>query len=1054
MDPQLGIDRARPFAFVDRLPRGTVEEVGQYEKVRDRQVLLNELWWSYCDRIGHPEWKPQEAERDKWVTETWDEREQRRRKQPAALEAFNQKVDERNAAAAAAAGERLSRAHQVLADIRKRDAARKAELLPVLNTLMVDFDEKREREQRAEREDLEGVEQAARRVIEAELADAVRQLMVEESESLKLAREKIEIREEEEMNRQRELELQRAREEEERELAKARAEEEDRARKREEEEEKKRKEQEEKDRKARERREKLKAERERRKSIEEEAAQRRDSRRRSSLSRDPKDLRRGSLAMQMDMRRDEAREKRLQRQEADMKAYLEKLQAKVREVKDKEAVLRLLKETAEELGSEVIFDCSVYIAVNSDGELHYKYASPNSSPVLRAGHEKLPIAQHPECPTVKHAVTAKETIVFPAVLADPPDGCADIVRVGTKEGRGTGDFFSTPIFDAAKDVAAVLSADTLSQLNGQQHESTLKDGEEDSYLGEPPLPAVSITDPIRDFLVAVAALLSDAYVRGFTPRVSECGTISDLYAQLTKSVTQLLGDGTSCYIAMMPCANGESLTVVAHDGSIEPHPSNVVGKSLKRTDSSPSFKLPTEPGKWDYCADVIKDDAIRSYRGDVEKKNQYLLLLPVLVRHKGGLAVGGVVGVEGPSEKPLSDDQIGQVIEVVAQLNDTRPKLMKGRLCKQLAAQCVQWCQALSGCQHVYLACRDSLLWPDGVGPEGDAETKQMRYVAASKSQKWVVGKTLAQEEGVTWSVLGKGTNVRHIPDVKKEQTVHYLRKHEEEGEPQGQLLVAPILSGKGEPFGAIYMDTVAWEEGKKNFTKADIEMMEAAAKIMGMLLDKLDSGEDVLQPEDGEQELLIETEFSAGPVRFLKLVWLNVVQQLNAMKRDEFLEIGKYNKPPDAIPPVCAASCIVTGAKPKAVKEWEQTRKRFKHERVKKMSTFDPTKGKPPRAFFARAKKMIKGCTVDFVARAGSKPVSLVFFWTYVNVQLRYASVRLRKLYEQGQLELFEPDEAFDDGATEAASSIGDDTTEADPEEEIEGAEDDGEGEEEAADE
>jgi len=203
------------------------------------------------------------------------------------------------------------------------------------------------------------------------------------------------------------------------------------------------------------------------------------------------------------------------------------------------------------------------------------------------------------------------------------------------------------------------------------------------------------------------------------------------------------------------------------------------------------------------------------------------------------------------------------------------------------------------------------------------------------------------------------------------------------------------------------------------------------------------------LQPEEGEQELLIETEFSAGPVRFLKLVWLNVITQLNAMKRDEFLEIGKYNKPPDAIPPVCAASCIVTGAKPKAVKEWDQTRKRFKHERVKKMATFDPTKGKPPRAFFARAKKMIRGCTVDFVAKAGSKPVSLVFFWTYVNVQLRYAAVRLRKLHDQGQLELFEPEEEFDDGATEAASSIGDATTEGDQEDELEGEGDEDAGEE-----
>eukprot|EP01062_Namystynia_karyoxenos_P070138 TRINITY_DN65515_c0_g1_i1.p1 TRINITY_DN65515_c0_g1~~TRINITY_DN65515_c0_g1_i1.p1 ORF type:complete len:1100 (+),score=502.13 TRINITY_DN65515_c0_g1_i1:81-3302(+) len=1063
-----GMERARPFRFVSRLPRTTVEEVAHQEQVYDKQVLLNEFWVKYCDRVGHAEWKPQEPDRDKWVTETWEEHEARKRRQPGAIDAFNQKVAERNEQTGAKAEARRSRARQVLDDIRKREDERSGTLLPVLHTLLVDFEEKREREQRQQRDGLEKLEQEQRKRIEDELRDAAFKLRELESEGLRQVRQMIEDRERADRERQRELEEAALRAEQEAEAERVRREEEERQRKKNEEEEAKRKEQEEKDRKARERREKLRAERERRKSLEEEAAQRRDSRRRSSIQRLDSSgklggTRRGSLAMQYDMRRDEAREKRLARQRDALGAYLERLRARVGEVAGLDAVHALLGEVADELGGKLLFDCAIYIALVQDGQLCYRFASPNCSPVLRAGKETLGIAAHPDCPTVKDAVSAKQTAVCPNCLADPPDGTPGIARVGTKEGRGPGDFFTTPIYDSSRGVAAVLSADTLNQLNRQQEAASLQDGEEDCYLGDPPLPAVKITDDMQDFLVKVAALLSEAFVKGMTPQVGDTRTVGDLYARVTEQVAALLGPAASCYIATLPRVGGDTFTVIAQNGLRRPpggdvpaqlpngH-NNVIGKTLADK-SAPSFALPSEEGKYSFFADERKDDTIKPYVGGAEKRGDFLLLVPILAQHKGALGVAGVLGVEAPAEAGLSDEQIAQIIAVARQLNERRPQLLRYRLSRQLAWQCMQWCHALSGVANVYISYRQQLLSDladPGTKSGGGPLTGRLQYVAATPKQAWVVGKVLEEGEGVSMSVLdAEGRKPRHIPDISKEPAVKLLGgEGQGSSKAEGQLSVCPIVSRDGEALGAIYMDTVGWTEGKRNIPEAQLEMVANAGRILGALLGDIRSGKVVGDTDDGEQELQIETEFSAGPVRFLKKVWLHVIEQLLSMKKEELLEMAKYNSPPEAIPPVCAASFIITGAKPKSVNEWADCRKRIKHERIKKMATFDPTKGKPKGPFWIRGKKMIKGMSVDFVATKGSKPASLFFYWTYVNIHLRYAAVRLRKLHAQGELELYDADEPpLDDTATEVSTEAGSSMGDVDDPDAEEGGGDDEDG-------
>lgn len=71
------MDRARYFEYVYRLPEDNRNQLKYKEDVYDKQMLLNEEWRGYATRCGKsPELVAEE--RAKWVTETWDEYEERK----------------------------------------------------------------------------------------------------------------------------------------------------------------------------------------------------------------------------------------------------------------------------------------------------------------------------------------------------------------------------------------------------------------------------------------------------------------------------------------------------------------------------------------------------------------------------------------------------------------------------------------------------------------------------------------------------------------------------------------------------------------------------------------------------------------------------------------------------------------------------------------------------------------------------------------------------------------------------------------------------------------
>ena len=1016
------MERALTFSYVRQLPRSSLQEVQAQETAYDRQVLLNEVWEKYCERIGRADLTGQKPHRDKWVTETWDEWSVRKLTQPADLQKFLEGLDTAQEAHRAKSCERTHITEKILSGIRKDEAARRAELLPVLHTLQLDFEERQAEEHAKTRNIFVTAETTARDALEADVSQeysVLKQLETEGQEHIAALMEQRRLAEQarlEAMEAQREKE--RAEEEE---AARLKAEQDQRNEEARIEAERLR-EQEEKDRKAAERKARIASEREKRKNKEEEAAVRRDSRRRSSGK---------SSGETKALRRTAARGSRLERQKDDMAAFLVQLPPRVAECRTQDQLDALLSAVANELGL-LLFDTAVYIAVDTGATLHYKYASQNCSALLRASQESFPPGEHPNCP----AVSAKRDgthILLRTPFQD--DSIADtLVRVGTKEALGDGDFLVVPIRGASGEVTALLNADTFVDLNARQ--DNLMENEKDVYEAEGPIPAAAISEEMVVFLQEVARLLSDAFISGSVPDVTESTSLSSLYAQVTKTIAAY-AHGLNCYISMFSHPRSTTATIVAQNGkalgestdesSFTPH-TNVLGAILDgaKQATSPTITLSLNEGS--RFIDNVKEVAeVVCYKGETEKKEDFLLIHALWSEVDGVNVKVGVLGVEGSAAHPLAEGHRGQIALLVEQMCGARTPLCRSRLVKMYCDQCTQWCAALSGCHHVYISLKQSYFKASG----GTYE-----YITSTPSTKFILGKTIPEGKGVTETTVSAGKAVHHLKVSGLSPEVHFVDSTKN-AECDGQLMLAPIGD-----FGAIYMDTVGWTEGKKNFSEADLMMLETAADQLAKLINDTSTAVDVVIPE-GEATLQIENDVNPACVRFLKKMYLRSVDALTSITKQDMLEMAKYNQPPEAIPPVCAATFIVMGKKPGAVATWEKTRKLLKYPVLAKMAKFDPTGAKPARAFFIRAKKLTKGFSVDIVAKKGSVPTSLFFNWMSVNVQLRYAAVRFRKLAAEGQLELGST-EAEDEGMdTDACSSMGA-TTEGADEDVDEGDDDD----------
>eukprot|EP01060_Flectonema_neradi_P001142 TRINITY_DN10683_c0_g1_i1.p1 TRINITY_DN10683_c0_g1~~TRINITY_DN10683_c0_g1_i1.p1 ORF type:complete len:1045 (+),score=217.09 TRINITY_DN10683_c0_g1_i1:134-3268(+) len=1014
----IGMNRALAFSYVRQLPRSSFEDIKKQEVVHDRQVLLNELWSTYCDRTSRPDWKPQEALRDKWIIETWEEWLVRKRKQQGNIESFFNEMAARKELEVKRETERDAKSEDVIRRIEEQEKARQSSLLPTLHTLLVDFEEMRLKSEAAVRLNLEQDETHNRQLIIESEDPSRTSLREQERDAFDSILSNIRDREAAEavklLEEENESNLEKAR------LAEQAALEADKLKQEEEAklEVERRRQQEEKDRKVAERRARVMAEREKRKSKEELAQSRRDSRRRSSARVD---------SGIKDSRRLDSRNNRLARQAAELGPFLEKLKQRVSEVNSQEMIDKLLHDTAIDMGL-LLFDTAVYFGICSpDGQdICYKYASSNCSEVLKAGEEVLSISGNPSCTTVSCIKDNKQKLL-PNILKqnDVP-----VVRVGTKEDGGDGDFLTTPIIEASGSVVAVLSIDTVVGLN--QRQDNLQDEEADCYEFDKQLPHIPITEEIEQFTSSVAAILSDAYVLGLTPNLSSSKqSISTLYSAATSCISRLTSPPLNCYIATLPRIGGDTFQVVSQNGRNigenqppppTPETRNIVGHYL--TDpSAPSFGMKPDVGSHLLIENVKNDDKVVNYQPDRKggqdfpKNDEFLALFPIVSCN--GLI--GVVGVEGSSQRQLTNNTLGQIKKVIAQLSEYRNVLINFKMRKIYASQCVQWCAALSGCQHCYISIRRDLV--NEQAPASDEGAYE--YVSATASQQFVIGQILPPDTGITHSVIASGEAVHHN-DVSKVPSVHFLKQSNSEG----QLAITPIGT-----IGALYLDTVGWTDGKRDLTKPDLAMMETSASTLMKLFTQLDeTGADA--EDTSGTTLKIETEVNASCVRFLKKIWQETTDDLRSMKKEELLEMARYSKPPEAIPPVCSATFIIMGRKPKSVATWDQTRKCIKHTVIEKMTNFDPTKSTPAKAFFIRAKKLTKGCTVDFVAKKGSKPASLFFHWTFVNIQLRYASIYFKKLYADGMLEVAEspgPVEEKEEVPSEFGSSLGEAPTEDD---------------------
>eukprot|EP01079_Euglenida_sp_SAG-EU17-18_P000360 gene360-2412_t len=130
-----GLDRARPKAFIAKLPKGTRVQLDFREKVEDHQLLLHETWQDYCDRT-HKDMVRHEHHQ-KWVTETWEQWERRVILRDESITNYFSKQDAKDVTEAARLHDAEVRADKLQEHFAATERARrKADRLPKLHTML------------------------------------------------------------------------------------------------------------------------------------------------------------------------------------------------------------------------------------------------------------------------------------------------------------------------------------------------------------------------------------------------------------------------------------------------------------------------------------------------------------------------------------------------------------------------------------------------------------------------------------------------------------------------------------------------------------------------------------------------------------------------------------------------------------------------------------------------------------------------------------------------------------------------------------------------------
>ena len=1077
------MERAREFHFVAQLPRTTVPEVDYADDVYDRQVLLNEPWYLYAARTGRAN---QAADiHDKFVTETWAEWEQRKRVQAATLDAYDREQHRLAELRRAKEKQRQQHGDDTVSYLIRLEEKRMSTNLPVMHTLLLDFDELRAQREARQRHDVEEEETRVRDALARE-----RQAWLVDMKTQAHAELEVILSQLEQRRRERELEEARRREEENRRAEELKAELERKRREQEEEDRKRREATEEakkaeRRRKEEERRNKAKADRDAAKSGQSTV----DVTSSQAMTSAPAGISASDDASGPDARiaaRLASREKRIARMHHELGSVVQRLQAEAGSCASSEDAVALAGSIVSQFAhGAAFFHAAVYVGfvdpmlsaktAPEDTSIHFRYASSNCSDALRAGLLSLRPKDHPTAPMVVSCLKERQATDVLNVAQHP-----GLIHLGTGEPLSatgaTGEFVAIPVLsnDSHKSVLAVIACDTLSS-NAQDPASSFRAGEEACYDGPSWLDA-SITPQMTSALVAAADSLGRALTTAMTNQAksekalhlsigtpphgaADWPSLGALWAALCHALRRGL-PGCDCYVARVSRhGEGAAATIVCHNGihagSADPGSaaaeSSLLGRSI---DSAGSLTLstyvhltPATPSRV-LVADTAVDAKCVPYRGTAAAKpSECLLLVPISeAAHSAAPQIGWVVGVSLTPAGSISDTMAAAIEAFIR--GDVQPlvdRRLVQNVCAMHAEQACDWLSLCTGGANVYV----SLLSTHSTAAAPVAPTAPLTMVAASDEQQWLVGKTWTKQAdgGSSHDFLASvppgsppPTDPKEVFASRKAVTawtgVKLWNDALKTPPNHSELLMAAIVSPgrlQPAPYGIVYVDNV--HSNKKHpFEAPDDVMARTAAMILGILLDAavhkapLPSAEGTLTTP-----LSIEKAVGEDRIAFLKQLWIKAIHDLKGVTKNQLLELAGYNSPPPVIPHIVAATMIVQGTKPTTVKEWEDMRKHINQKLLDAMLAFDPSHAtKPKAAFFLRARKMTKGMSAGDVFSRGSYPASCFFSWTFTAVLLRRTSDRMRKRLAAGK-------DIDEEAASSAPSSGGADEQDLGPDDDVE---------------
>uniref|UniRef100_A0A7S4LEA9 Uncharacterized protein n=1 Tax=Eutreptiella gymnastica TaxID=73025 RepID=A0A7S4LEA9_9EUGL len=967
------MDRARSSHFVWHLPRNAIDLVHEQEQIEDKQLLLNESWQHYCDRYDGGHEVERNQLRQKWVTETWEEYENRLPKREANIQRFFRRQAAHEEAAAKEIARQEENTERLLKEIKQREDRRRARLLPTLHTLVYDPEKEEKERNRQEQQEILKRERSHRRMIEADEFQAWHQLLRDEHKQRLWLIAELERRkkEEEEARRRKEEEDRRRKEEEEAE--RKRLEEEERrkiqeeANRQKEEAARKRKELEER-RKAEQLR--MKEERDKQRKAEEEA-----ERRRKALEEEERRKKEDSEAADASAQFTEQWQEARKQQGKNMTDFLAILTEKVDKAGDADAMEAVMAWAVKEMGS-MMSSFGMYIGLWDPADkkrLVYKHVADTCSAKMKAGDCSLHAETNKSCPTVATVLGMMEE-----VFVDDVNSVEDIVFMGdgalVAGPAREGDYMGLPLMKTTADgthAVGVLGADTLTNNGG-------RDDWQNSHPVPDPNPR-KLDDEEKQFLRDVAKILSAGLSRVWPEEIEEVAgdaagdtDLSDLKAlkggdsNLGKimqtglqAIAKYLNDnGMNAYIAM-PDRPQELLSVVYQFaggkmyGSKDANPgehqlgrhSFMIGKQLASVNKPLSFGLFGEEAKpYLYCEDVSKSDNVELYDGDGTKQEDCLLV--AAIGGKAGSAPFAILGVEAPADPGLSQEQIDAIVKIATMLSDLISPMLSKIQTAGVCKQALQWLQATTGVQNVYISV-----------PDGD----NLRYIAGNKGNEFLVGLQLTPSEGLShgvWEAEDGQVFIEDLKDNAENNGKVKFFKEDNKGKP-GQCLFVGVKGQDGAQVAVLGCDTLG---GKKTqLSNEDRKVVTRSAQLLADVFNEIAAG--TLDDLSDDVTLDIEKVVGAGGVRFYKMVLIDVLAQLSGLTKDQLLEMARYNSPPELVVKVVSATLIVMQNKPKSVKEWDACRKHIKQPLIDKMQKFDATKaGKKTQEFLHPCKENAEG--------------------------------------------------------------------------------------------